>query len=101
MSAAERGFKRLPADVQDRIVAVVSSLADNPRPAGAVKLTGADMLYRVRVGDYRVIYAVEDIFLVVLVVGVGHQREIYRKPAKAFTRQDLLALIRDKNQDPD
>ncbi|WP_052316062.1 type II toxin-antitoxin system RelE family toxin [Desulfomonile tiedjei] len=98
VSRAERSFKRLSADVQDRIISQVNSLAENPRPAGAVKLTGSDNLYRVRVGDYRIIYAVEDDLLVVLVVEVGHRREIYRKPDKRLTHQFLLSLIKDKIQ---
>ena len=98
VSRAERSFKRLSADVQDRIISEISSLSENPRPVGAVKLTGSDNLYRVRVGDYRVIYAVEDDFLVVLVVELGHRRDIYRKPDKKLTRQFLLSLIKDQTQ---
>jgi mRNA interferase RelE/StbE len=98
VSRAERGFKRLSADVQDRIISEINSLAEEPRPAGAVKLTGSENLYRVRVGDYRVIYAVEDDFLLVLVVEIGHRREIYRKPYKKLTRQFLLSLIKNTTQ---
>ncbi|MEW6141243.1 MAG: type II toxin-antitoxin system RelE/ParE family toxin [Thermodesulfobacteriota bacterium] len=98
VSRAERAFKRLSADVQDRIISEINSLAEEPRPAGAVKLTGSENLYRVRVGDYRVIYAVEDDFLLVLVVEIGHRREIYRKPDKKLTRQFLLSLVSDKTQ---
>ncbi len=55
-------------------------------------------VYRVRVGDYRVIYAVEDSFLVVLVVEVGHRKEIYRKSGSRITRRDPLAFIKDKTE---
>jgi len=98
VSRAERGFKRLSADVQDRIISAIHALAEDPRPAGAVKLAGSDNLFRIRVGDYRVIYAVEDNFLVVLVVEVAHRKEIYRKPEKKLTREFLLSLIKNKTQ---
>jgi mRNA interferase RelE/StbE len=98
VSRAERGFKRLSADVQDKIISEINSLIENPRPAGAVKLTGSDNLFRVRIGDYRIIYAIEDDLLVVLIVEIGHRREIYRKPDKKLTRQFLLSLIREKIQ---
>jgi mRNA interferase RelE/StbE len=82
------------------MISEINSLAEEPRPAGAVKLTGSENLYRVRVGDYRVIYAVENDFLLVLVVEIGHRREIYRKLDKKLTRQFLLSLVRDKTQRP-
>jgi mRNA interferase RelE/StbE len=94
----ERDFKRVPPHIRDRLLLEISSLAEDPRPAGAVKLTGSDNLYRVRVGDYRVIYAIEDDFLVVLVVEVGHRREIYGKPDKKLTRQFLREFIKNKIQ---
>ena len=51
---------------------------NTPRPHGFEKLNGTDQLYRIRVGDYRIVYAVEDERLLVLVVKVGHRREVYR-----------------------
>jgi mRNA interferase RelE/StbE len=67
----------MPRDSQRRIVAKIESLAENPRPHGAIKLVGEDC-YRVRVGDYRIIYAIADEKLVVIIVEIGHRREIYR-----------------------
>ena len=55
----------------------IENLAENPRPPGAIKLAGQEA-YRIRVGDYRVVYAIADERLVILVVDVGHRREIYR-----------------------
>jgi mRNA interferase RelE/StbE len=98
VSRAERGFKRLSADAQDKIISEINSLIENPRPVGAVKLTGSDNLFRVRIGDYRIIYAIEDDLLVILIVEVGHRREIYRKADKKLTRQFLLSLIKEKIQ---
>jgi mRNA interferase RelE/StbE len=62
---------------QRRIAARIDSLAMNPRPPGSEKLQGSNR-FRIRVGDYRVIYQLEDERLVVLVVRIGHRREIYR-----------------------
>ncbi|MDX2055276.1 MAG: type II toxin-antitoxin system RelE/ParE family toxin [Polyangiaceae bacterium] len=53
------------------------SLADEPRPSGAKKLVESDY-WRVRVGDYRVVYSIEDSVLVILVIRVGHRRDVYR-----------------------
>ncbi|MBZ4330856.1 type II toxin-antitoxin system RelE/ParE family toxin [Corallococcus interemptor] len=62
---------------QRRIAKRIDALATEPRPVGAEKLKGSDYL-RIRIGDYRVIYQVEDGRLVVLIVELGHRREIYR-----------------------
>ena len=63
---------------RQRIVAGIRSLADDPRPPGCEKLAGEDDRYRIRVGRYRVIYAVGDAQLVVFVVRVGHRKGVYR-----------------------
>jgi mRNA interferase RelE/StbE len=63
---------------RQRIVAGIRWLADDPRPPGCEKLAGEDDRYRIRVGRYRVIYAVGDAQLVVFVVRVGHRKDIYR-----------------------
>ena len=57
-------------------------MAENPFPSGITKLEGEDGLYRLRVGDYRVLYQVQGKVLVVLIVGVGHRREVYRRIGK-------------------
>jgi len=77
LPAAFHSLKKLPADIHRRIVAKIESLGANPRPSGAIKLTGREV-YRIRVGDYRVVYGIADEKLVVLIVEVGHRREIYR-----------------------
>ncbi len=56
----------------------IAQLAENPRPVGGTKLTGFPY-WRLRVGDYRVVYRIQDDLLIVLVVEIGHRREIYRK----------------------
>jgi mRNA interferase RelE/StbE len=60
-----------------RVVSTIDKLANDPRPPGAKRLVGENA-YRVRIGDYRIIYEIHDDRLVVLVVRVGHRREIYR-----------------------
>jgi mRNA interferase RelE/StbE len=75
--AAAKALGRLPRDLARRIYARVSALADDPRPSGCEKLAGGQNEYRVRVGDYRIVYAVEDRAVLVLVV--GHRREVYRR----------------------
>ncbi|MDL1949058.1 type II toxin-antitoxin system RelE/ParE family toxin [Acidobacteria bacterium ACD] len=76
--AAQRDLSRLPREVQKRILTRLEGLAENPRPAGAEPLAGPVNLWRLRVGDYRIIYTIEDDVLLVLVLRMGHRREIYR-----------------------
>jgi mRNA interferase RelE/StbE len=61
-----------------RIVARIRALASDPRPFGSEKLSGREDLYRLRVGRYRIVYSVGDAELVVVVVGVGHRKDVYR-----------------------
>ena len=74
---ADRQFRNLPKDVQERLTPHIDALIRNPRPPGIKKLKG-DGAYRLRVGDYRVLYEVHDVRLLVLVVKIGHRREVYR-----------------------
>lgn len=76
---AKRDLAALSADLQTRIVKALRKLEENPRPSGIEKLKGEDNAYRLRVGDYRILYEVHDKVLLVLVVKVGHRREVYRK----------------------
>ncbi len=76
--AARRSIERLGRALQDRILSRIELLSANPRPPGAIKLSGQDA-YRIRVGDYRVIYTIHDDRLIVLVVDVGHRRDVYRR----------------------
>lgn len=73
---AARQWRDLPRAVRERIAPHVEALATDPRPRGSIKLTGSDE-HRIRVGDYRVVYAVEDRRLIVLVVRVAHRRDVY------------------------
>jgi len=75
---AERQLKSLTDSVQKRIVKRLKSLRENPRPQGVKKLTGEEDLYRIREGDYRIIYTIQDKELMVLVVKIGDRKEVYR-----------------------
>jgi mRNA interferase RelE/StbE len=61
-----------------RLREALDALEENPRPVNSVKLQGEEELYRVRVGDYRIVYQIQDRQLIVLVVQMGHRREVYR-----------------------
>lgn len=76
-SAAARQVKKLPRPARDRVLDAVEDLADDPRPHGARKLAGERTAWRIRVGDYRVIYDVLDQALTVIVVRAAHRREVY------------------------
>ena len=76
--AARHQLASLSPDVQRRITRVIDGLAVEPRPHGATLLAGDRSVLRVRVGDYRVLYELRGEELVVLVVRVGHRREVYR-----------------------
>ena len=73
-----RQLHRLPRDIQVRLAAAMEALAANPRPHGVKKLSGEENLYRIRAGDYRIIYQIRDKELIVLIVKVAHRREVYR-----------------------
>jgi mRNA interferase RelE/StbE len=78
-SAAARELRALPARVQRRISDRVDSLVRNPVPPGSRKLVGQTSGYRIRVGDYRVLYELRKNSRVVFVVKVGHRRDVYRR----------------------
>jgi len=78
-SASLRDLRKLPEDIRRRIAARIDALAGDPRSAEIERLQGDADLYRVRVGGYRIVYQVESKALVVLVVRVGHRREVYRR----------------------
>lgn len=71
-------LRKMDPPVARRLYAAVHALADNPRPAAATALVGGDGQMRLRVGDYRVIYEIEDDRLLVLVLHLAHRREVYR-----------------------
>lgn len=73
-----RELRKLSSVARKRVLEKIDSLADNPFPHGYTEMKGSQNYYRVRVGNYRVIYTVEHGELLILVVSIGHRREIYR-----------------------
>jgi mRNA interferase RelE/StbE len=77
--AVQKQILALPVEIAVRINAAILALEDDPRPDGVVKMKGGDRIYRIRVGDYRVMYKIDDEQLVILVVRCKHRREVYRE----------------------
>lgn len=75
---ADRDFDSLPQEAKKRVQIRIDALADNPRPVGVEKLAGEAGTYRVRVGTYRILYEIHDRVLLVVLLKIGHRREIYR-----------------------
>jgi mRNA interferase RelE/StbE len=76
--AADRQLRKLPTNVQRRIVSAAEQLSVNPRPPGVKKLEGGDELYRIRVGDYRIIYQIAEQQVLVLILRIAHRKDAYR-----------------------
>ena len=76
--SAARELSKLPKAAQQRIAHKINALELNPRPHGVEKLAGTDDQFRVRVGDYRVVYTIEDQRLIVEVIRVRHRKDVYR-----------------------
>ncbi|MBI4597910.1 MAG: type II toxin-antitoxin system RelE/ParE family toxin [Candidatus Omnitrophica bacterium] len=78
-SAAQRDVKRLPPEVVRKVDAAILELEGTPRPHGCTKLEGSAHEYRVRVGDYRVLYVIDDNAKLITIAHVRHRRDAYRK----------------------
>jgi mRNA interferase RelE/StbE len=76
---ALKTLAKLDKPIRRRLQAAIDRLGDDPRPSGVIALKGLPDYLRIRVGDYRVIYRIEDGRLVVVVVAIGHRREIYER----------------------
>lgn len=76
--SAERDLRRLSTEVHERVITAIRGLAVNPRPSGCRKLSGSENDWRIRVGDYRVVYEIADDIRVVRINRVRHRREVYR-----------------------
>lgn len=89
-------FARLPEKVQGKLSLEIDTLSDEPSPRGARKITGFDDCYRIRYGDYRLIYAVIDEHLVILIVRAGHRKDVYRNMSNLS--KDTDRRREDENQ---
>lgn len=76
----EKLLKKLPGHEVRRLDAAIRALATNPRPSGCKKLVGGADTYRIRVGDWRILYVIEDNRLIVLVVRIAQRDSVYKKP---------------------
>ena len=76
--SAEKDLSRIDKSQIATIYRGLEDLADDPRPHGVKKLSGVDRTYRIRIGDYRVVYEIEDNVLLVLVIRVAHRKDVYR-----------------------
>ncbi|MDR1481913.1 MAG: type II toxin-antitoxin system RelE/ParE family toxin [Synergistaceae bacterium] len=77
LPSAREALDALPADIHKRAIKSIGRLKNNPRPSGCNKLTGKDA-YRIRVGDYRVVYEIHDDKLIVVVIRVAHRGKVYK-----------------------
>ncbi len=75
---AEKDLDRLSSEIHEHVIPAIQGLATNPRPPGCRKLTGSKQDWRIRVGDYRVVYEIVDEIRIVRIHRVRHRREVYR-----------------------
>lgn len=76
-SNAAKEIRKLNNPILQRILNAIEALSEEPRPNGSVKLSGADDLWCIRVGDYRIVYNIEDEIKIVTVTRVAHRRKVY------------------------
>ncbi|PIG94170.1 type II toxin-antitoxin system mRNA interferase toxin, RelE/StbE family [Gloeocapsopsis sp. IPPAS B-1203] len=76
---ALKQFNKLPLEFQERIQTKIDELANNTRPSGVGKLKGGDNRYRIKVGNYRILYEIYDSILLIIAIRIGHRREVYRE----------------------
>lgn len=74
---AAKLFKELPKSVKNQLSPNIDNLAENPRPSGVKKLKERKNYYRIRVGDYRIIYQINDKTLFILIAKIGHRKDVY------------------------
>ena len=77
--SAESDLKRMPTSVFHRIIPEIKTLAKNPRPSGCLKIIGSKNDWRIRIGDYRVVYEIDEKARAVRIMRVRHRREVYRR----------------------
>jgi len=77
--SAEKEIEKLPVSVVKRIIPAIDDLALNPRPKGSKKLESKEEIWRIRIGDYRVLYSIEDVIKIIEIRHIGHRKDIYKK----------------------
>ncbi len=78
-ASVRREIRRLDRQVQERVTRAAYALGNNPRPRGVLKLSGVENQWRIRVGEYRIVYEIHDDVVLVLVVRVDHRSQAYRE----------------------
>jgi mRNA interferase RelE/StbE len=76
---AEKQLAALPSDIAGRIVVAIDGLVTNPRSANSTKLQGYTNVYRIRVGNYRIIYSIEDAILTIEIIKIAHRQSVYNR----------------------
>jgi mRNA interferase RelE/StbE len=76
--SAAKIFKQLPLSIRKRMSYAIDRLSVNPRPPGCKKLTGSEDIYRIRTGEYRIIYQIQDKILLVMILKTSHRKDVYR-----------------------
>jgi len=76
--SASEELLQSPANIAHKVKATINNLSDNPRPQGCKKLKGSINEYRIRIGNYRVIYTITDTILIVTVIKIAHRKDVYR-----------------------
>ena len=77
-SSSAKEYRTLPKQIQNRVKALIDKLIENPRPVGVKKLVARDSYYRMRIGDYRIVYEIVENQILILVTRIRHRREAYR-----------------------
>jgi len=78
-ASVKKELRDIPQSIRARVIQKIQALAHDPYPVGVVKLSGALQLYRIRSGDYRIIYEINGSELLIVIVKIGHRREVYRQ----------------------
>jgi mRNA interferase RelE/StbE len=78
LKSAEKTLDKIPEKISSKIIEIIKTLRYAPRPYGCIKLVGIDKTYRIRVGDYRIVYEIHDGVLLVMVISVDHRKDVYR-----------------------
>ena len=75
--SAGKALEKIPNSISERILLKINTLKENPYPQGVKKLVGSDSLYRIRIGEYRVIYSVFQQILTIEIIRIGHRKDVY------------------------
>lgn len=78
LKSAEKDLRKVDISKVGVLISNIESLADDPRPTGCRKLVGSQSSYRIRVGDYRVVYSIEDVIRIVEIQRIRHRKDVYR-----------------------